>query len=515
MRSPEFSPTRNAFHFSEGPGLFSAGGLLGLVFTGAAVGLAALAIGGCDGSATQTTNPPNLQGTLVDVEGNPVPGVRIQVWPSNHAHGQGSQNSEPAATAQTDAQGLYAISDLQSGEYNLFGATEQGASAILIPRIRYLAQELDLGTDTLMPPGAIQGLVMANGQPLPGVLCYLPGSAKAVSSDSLGRFFLDQIPAGEYDVHYAKLNYSTVADIGVRVNSNDTTLLPTQSLTLDQSLPPSTPTGLVGTVDTTAQRITLTWNPVPDFDLDGYEVVLTFKPEDSTQDAMVIYKVAKTDTSFSYVYSGILFDGIYSHWPTSDSGNLHFRVRAIDHYGNQSRDQSLPIQMAMHRLPIQRTTLRLYEGEGEGLSPRCVDTLKFNAVFQFDEAFNSVELNWAQIHYSIVGWYPGESQPKAVWEDKDTEMRIEMSRSLEWYLGRAGISPIDTAAWLNGGNIDLMVDPRTPDSLGVKVQSIVGIKDIQYPLIRKMLKIKIDQQGCYTIEPSRNMSHEDEQEFLH
>ncbi len=472
-----------------------------------AAGLAASSFWGCEGSATQTTNGQKLTGTLVDKSGHPVSGAMVNAWPSGAIllGNPQSSNSAPAASGETDAQGRYALTELAAGEYNVFGEQGHGVASVLIPRVSYLAMELDLGVDTLTPPGTIIGKVMANGKPMAGVFCYLPGSARVTMTDSLGIFALDRVPAGSYKLAYTSAGYATVIDSPVVVVSAGITALPTKVLAYDIALQPPTPESLSASLNAMGY-VVLTWKKPAVADLAGYILQVSYTGDTANEyfeESEIFDKSMLPDTSTISIYKlawYVFYQG--KIWVHQDTGTVTFRIKALDKDGNKSAAFSDPVSIVVHRSPLHLFTTSLVEGGSTDAAPRCRDTLTFVSTF------TSTMVSAGTIRFHIEGWYHGSTESVIAYTDKSQVWNGKVD-TLVWYPGRAEMRNIDekpaemdSATWFNGGGIVFKVPQGKPDSL--RVAAYTGLQyDVEYLSKTTVMDIRVDSQGCYKVSPAR------------
>jgi CarboxypepD_reg-like domain len=333
---------------------------------------------GCDGSATQTTNgglhDGEMGGVLVDREGTPVADAKVQIWATGSiSPGIPGQTSIDPPEAITDHLGRYKITRLASGEYNIYGEQGSGAATVLIPGVTLANSGLDLGVDTLKPPGKIVGKAITSEGPLEGAFCYLPGSSFISISDEDGSFALDRVPEGTYRLKYAAAGYSTVTDT-IDVTSGEVLALHPQRLGPDISVQPPVPQGLWAKYDTAGGIITLGWNSVQVSDLLDYILYLHEEGKDPIKQG-------------SFGMDTVLVDSTYRlhflpgwPWGKQDTGTFVFVIKARDKEGNLSRRFSDPVTVRMTRPPVYRGTFHV-SPEGTYDSSACRDTLQLRVGF--------------------------------------------------------------------------------------------------------------------------------------
>jgi hypothetical protein len=471
----------------------------------AAAVIAGSLIWSCEGSATQTTNGQCLHGTLVDARGNPVSGAKVMAWPVGAI---GNPGAEAPARAETDAQGRYALDGLDAGEFNVFGEKGSGASTVLIPRVQYAETELDLGVDTLTPPGTITGRVLSGGNPRAEVFCYIPGSAYIAMTDSLGGFTLPRVPEGTYRVKYTSEGHVTAVDSPVVVRSAEITALADKAMEIDEALQPPPPDGLTAVIDSATGLVTLRWNQAPVNDVASYEVQRRLVG--AADPYLADFHLMPTTLGYPTVTgTGVIDDrtraefGWFSAWPLQDTGTAFYRVRTVDKDGNKSRGFSAPVSVGLQRRPFQNLDLDVIETGGVYDVPLCRDTLVFAAAVSnpvFDEA---------AIHFDVVAWFDGSEGMEYIYTQKIWKGKVKAD-TLAWYLGK----PVEYAAlpvppgkdslwWVNEGRFAPAPDLGRPDSLKVLVDSYVYDVDGLQTTVRRIMDVSVDGQGCYRVSESR------------
>jgi hypothetical protein len=211
-----------------------------------------------------------VYGVMVDRSGKTVAGARVRAYPAD------TTAANPAAafdSAVTDGEGGYHLRALRPGAYNLVGEHQDGKLGVLIPDVSYATGPgQDLGTDTLLAPGSIEGRVLLGTAGKPGAMAYIPGTSFLSVTDANGAFAMRTVPKGIYRVNYRIAGFIALPDTGVRVESGQLTRLPDKVLAYDTAQPPPAPASLGAMFDTLGGLVRLHWSPVALGDLLGYKV---------------------------------------------------------------------------------------------------------------------------------------------------------------------------------------------------------------------------------------------------
>ncbi len=402
-----------------------------------------LVLCGCEGSATQTTSGNGLHGILVDGEGKPVPGAHVKAWHVASSPNGLSKNVDAgfADSAVTDSLGHYSIQSLDVGVYNITGESGQGNATLFIPRVRYVDEAVDLGRDTLMPPGAIQGKVVTEGRGLATVFCYVEGSAYIAMTDSAGMFTLRDIPMGVYKLNYSSRGYEPEVDNVVTVVSGKTTSLLPKSMNKYMTLGPTAPTVLSAKYDTLTGRFSMAWNQVRNEKIASY--TLEYFPAGHPELAEGSQIPGLTDTIMESYFPRNFFVQVYR--PGEDAVPLNFfkleylygkdaeltmefRIRSVDSAGNISRYRESPIELKMPRPEALDNPVMLELAEGDIETTQCRDTLVFLVGFR-KPVSTRYDINWyagfqkRPVAGSLTGtgpWISGNITPMILQSHPDT-----------------------------------------------------------------------------------------------
>lgn len=389
-----------------------------------------LTLWGCEGSATQTTNgglrEGELGGILVDLAGNPVADAKVQVWAAGSisAGVPGNPGGDPPE-AVTDKQGRYKVMDLVRGQYNVFGIQGKGLATVFIPAINLTDSGLDLGVDTLKPPGKIVGKTYTAEGPLEGVFCYLPGSSYISISDEDGSFALDNVPEGVYRLKYAAAGYTTVTDT-IEVVSGEAMILPPQLIGPDLAAQPPIPQGLRATYDTVRGVITFRWKPVKLADLGDYVLYTQELGNDPVMRGSLGMDSVYVDSAFRTIF--------LPDMPLAgrDSGSLVFLIKARDKEGNLSRLYSDPFALPMTRPQVYQGGFTI-NPIGVGDSATCRDTLDlrvgFNSPLRDPFAVAMMAMRKIEVRTYV-----------SVYDEKTGAMTPGDTAAFLWYHGKGDIT---------------------------------------------------------------------------
>lgn len=442
-----------------------------LVYGALAAGLsAALVLNGCEeGSATQTTTGQGLHGTLVDIHGKPVTGARVKAWPA--ASGPNGLPNRPdsltATVAETDAQGRYALQGLEAGVYNLYGETDQGQASVLIPRVKYLEDAVDLGTDTLAESGIIRGKVLADGRALTPAFCYLQGSTFVALTDSSGAFALEGIPAGTYRLNYVSQGYGSELDSPVVVLSGQTVTLPARELSRDLNGQPPPPTLLVAAYDSVQGVVHLVWNKSQVADWNGYYVESFQQGRDSL--ALLTRKFMK-DTAYTDSIGRYFSPGFGSG--RTEGHTRVYRIRTVDREGNVSPVPAVPILLKVTRPKILQYSVSLRMAEGDKDTILCQDSLVF--ILDLDQPSKGP----LAVHWWMHAWRPAGTLG-ATFE----ETTLNTSDTLVWKWNPNWDDAGGTPGALDSVRFEISTRPVGPDSRGDK----------------RFIQAKVRPDGCFEV----------------
>ncbi|WP_158501865.1 carboxypeptidase regulatory-like domain-containing protein [Vitiosangium sp. GDMCC 1.1324] len=126
----------------------------------------------------------------------------------------------------TDKQGYFHYGGLAAGSYILIckRATPEGTHAFLkpieVPQAQDKAGNVDLGTLEITAAGSIEGVVRLAGQnEHTGLSVYIPGTSLQARSNAEGRWTLEGVPEGLYELGFEKEGYRPLRVKDVKVSS--------------------------------------------------------------------------------------------------------------------------------------------------------------------------------------------------------------------------------------------------------------------------------------------------------
>ncbi|MCP3136924.1 carboxypeptidase regulatory-like domain-containing protein [Pyxidicoccus xibeiensis] len=174
-----------------------------------------------------------IAGRVVDEAGGPIASAQVKLFHTAHSR---------YFDASTDADGRFSLGPLPTGEYSLVAS-----SPGLLPTYLLDVAYEDLESITLHRPRRIRGQVLLEGRPAPGAEVRLPYSLHVAVTDGDGRFVLEDISPGSYEVFaerdglhgYANADLDeTATDVEITVHLG--TLVYVEGLVLDEAGQPVT-----------------------------------------------------------------------------------------------------------------------------------------------------------------------------------------------------------------------------------------------------------------------------------
>jgi hypothetical protein len=177
----------------------------------AALALQACIIGGGG------TGGEGLKGTLVDVQGMPVAGARVEVYSK-------SGGGVAAKSTVTDANGRFEFSGLPDGRYNVAASAQrQNTTLALFVRDVEAGENQDVGERELEVAGGLSLSVRGgSGEVVSGARCAVPASPYAAVSDIAGTCSLEGMAPGSYQVDIIRAGLDTTSTDSLEVESGVT-----------------------------------------------------------------------------------------------------------------------------------------------------------------------------------------------------------------------------------------------------------------------------------------------------
>lgn len=155
-------------------------------------------MGGCEGgNSSETVGMVSITLGETGVEGRMDAGSWVGLYAAGYLP---HVDSGFADTVRADSDGRFAFTEVPPGDYHIVARTAQGGKSAFLSDIGLpgpvpaTSWRAELGE-----PGSLSGMI---GDTLPSgsLLAYLPGTPFSSRGDSLGRYSLSGIPAGEYQV---------------------------------------------------------------------------------------------------------------------------------------------------------------------------------------------------------------------------------------------------------------------------------------------------------------------------
>jgi hypothetical protein len=275
--------------------------------------------------------------------------------------------------------------------------------------------EIDVGRDTMLPPGKISGKVVINSTTTENVTCYVPGTSFMAMSDSTGAFTIFGVPPGTYNVYYYITGYETGKDNSVTVISNQVTVLPVMVLSLDPTGAPQPPAGLSSVADTAAGIVRLSWRAVHVSDLAGYIVC---RKDSATANYVALDTLV--DTFF--------VDSVYRNILDITEHDYSYEVKALDS-GTNASAFSAPVPI--HTVPPSyvRPVIQLSRVSPLSFMASAGDTVKIAADFR-----SSITRT------DTLFWFT--KAPDSTFIKKTDVYAIQGSDTLSWVWNNAGVKKV-------------------------------------------------------------------------
>jgi hypothetical protein len=235
---------------------------------------------------------------LYTQSGDPAGGVTVCIRLRSGLPDTSGRGLYSTICATTGPNGVFEITGVGTGVFVIVAHDAEGNVALIDSVVVDEPQTTtDVGADTLTPPGAITGVVhLSEGGELARVYVLLFGVNRFTVLDSTGRFVLDSLAEGAYDLRVVSSSgdYADLDTVGVPVASEQTTDL--ETLVLRYTGIP-VPKGLTASYDTLKQIVTLTWKQADTSLVQGYSVYRTHA--DSSGQPVQLNAAVVVDTIFS------------------------------------------------------------------------------------------------------------------------------------------------------------------------------------------------------------------------
>ena len=226
---------------------------------------------------THTGTQAMVKGMLFEPDGkSPAKGASVSMRKKNALADTGqASNSQPFsfASVTTDRNGKFAIDTIDTGLYVIEGS-DGSDNVVLIDSIKVKSPDStkNLGSDTLLPAGAIKGVIklIEGGDPRK-VFMLAFGLDRFALPDANGNFTFPMLAKGNYALRFLPSleNYGVLDTMGVPVKSGDTTNLDTIVLPF-KGIP--SPKNLVISYDTLKQTVVLNWVKADTSLISGYNI---------------------------------------------------------------------------------------------------------------------------------------------------------------------------------------------------------------------------------------------------
>lgn len=260
-------------------------------------------------------------GTMVKQDGSPVQGATVYLDTAGYVS---DTTYELLDTTTTDEKGHFVIKrEHLGGTYSIYGSYNNKELVVLVRDVNDTVASdkdhiLDVGTNTMLPPGYISGKVIVDEPSLAGTICYIPGTSLMAITDDDGAFVMSGVPADTYRVYFSFPNYIVGRDTGVIVASGETADIGTIILSYDPNKGVPTPRSVTIAYDTLHGVAVLTWHTVHVSDLSGY---IVYRGIDGSP-IVAIDTVPAADT--------VYLDTLYHSFTVSNVFSVQYEVSAFD-----------------------------------------------------------------------------------------------------------------------------------------------------------------------------------------
>lgn len=186
------------------------------------------------GNVTQTGNPTGLKCQFFYQNGTaPAKNITVKIYDESHLADTNRGNNSDIKTFTTDENGIVETDSIAPGLYVVEGIANDTLKARIDSVEIKNSDSLVSVVDTLKKCGSISGTVyLSEGGDCRKVLILFYGSDRFINPDSSGKFSIDNLAPGRYDLKIIPFldNYSVIEKMQVGVEANKTTDLDTLKL---------------------------------------------------------------------------------------------------------------------------------------------------------------------------------------------------------------------------------------------------------------------------------------------
>lgn len=168
-----------------------------------------------DGGGTKTGNPAVITATVVYVNGTPIPDCKVIVHRKNYTSNPDdlSEWKPDKYHMTTDRNGQFSATVVDTGEFYIEANDFKSRAVLFRYYVKNSDENVDLGTDTILPYSTINGKVSTLYSMTWVQICGMERIAKV---DSQGEFKFSDIPQGTYSI---RLLNSSSSNTSVQYNN--------------------------------------------------------------------------------------------------------------------------------------------------------------------------------------------------------------------------------------------------------------------------------------------------------